>query len=395
MVKALTEFDVIIVGGGIVGATTACLLAQHCGQVALIDHGEPVVWQTGDPFDLRASAINLASIKLFQELEVWSQIESMRMFPYIAMQVWEQNQGASISFKASDTSHSKLGAIVENQVLLAALNQRLAACANVARFDRHSLLNVSAIGDASMLVELDDATKLSAKLVLGADGQHSRVRECVGISVSTQAYNQMGIVCNIETEDSHQATAWQCFTQHGPLALLPLAEQQCSIVWSVPETICDELLALDENAFNAEISTAFEHKLGALRVISERKSFPLKGAQADRYIEHRVALLGDAAHTVHPLAGLGLNLGLEDARVLADLIITSSRPLGSERVLRQYERARASENALMQRSLEFIDELFSKDYPHYQQGRAVGFALTDKFLPLKSLFMQRALGVPI
>ena len=395
MVSAITDFDVVVVGGGAVGMTAACKLGQQYERVALIDNAAHTPWQANDDYGLRVSAINLASIELLSELNVWESVSKMRAYPYGSMQVWEQGSDTHIEFNASETTHSSLGSIVENQVLLTALNNALEKIPSVTRFSNNALQDLSAITDSAMLVELESGDRLSAKLVIGADGQQSKVRECIGVSFMRTHYQQLGLVCTVQTELDHQHTAWQCFTADGPLALLPLKDNICSIVWSVPEQKCQQLMALDEKEFNQQLTSAFENKLGDLKVISERKSFPLLGAQANQYSDHRVALLGDAAHVVHPLAGLGLNLGLADLNYLSVLLENSDRPLGSERVLRQYERARKSENVLMQRSLEMIDSLFREQRPFVKQLRSAGVNMTNKTFPLKMLFMQHALGVPI
>ena len=215
------------------------------------------------------------------------------------------------------------------------------------------------------------------------------------IEFSQKDYHQRGVVAIIESEYVHQDTAWQCFTHQGPLALLPISEQHCSIVWSVPEMRCKELMDMPIADFNQHLTAAFEHKLGRLTVTSERLSFPLQGAQSARYIDHRMALLGDAAHVVHPLAGLGLNLGLADVRCLTDLIAQSDRPLGSARVLRQYELARKSENAIIQKALEGIDQLFRSDQQLLRSARSMGVNFTNKTAALKMFFMQKALGVAV
>ena len=246
-----------------------------------------------------------------------------------------------------------------------------------------------------MLVECEDGTRLTAPLVLGADGQYSQLRECMNIAFEQKDYQQRGLVAIIESEHFHQDTAWQCFTQQGPLALLPISEKHCSIVWSVPELRCEALMALSGEDFNHALTAAFEHKLGRLTVVSERMNFPLQGAQSVRYIDHRIALLGDAAHVVHPLAGLGLNLGLADVRCLSDLIADSNRPLGSARVLRQYEMARRSENAIMQKALEGIDQLFRSDHQLLRSARSMGVNFTNQSSALKMFFMQKALGVAV
>ena len=395
MVSAVTDFDVVVVGGGVVGVAAACKLSQQYDRIAIIDNTQHLPWQKDDDYGLRVSAINLASIEVLSQIDAWKDVQMMRAFPYQSMHVWEQDGESQIDFNASDTTHSSLGTIVENQVLLTALNNAANKNPNITQFSNNALHELSAISDSSMLVELDSGARLTGKLVIGADGQRSKVRECIGVSCMRTHYQQLGLVCTVKTELDHQQTAWQCFTQHGPLALLPLEDNTCSIVWSVPEQKCHELMALTDVEFNQQISNAFEHKLGSITLVSERKSFPLLGAQATQYIDHRVVLLGDAAHAVHPLAGLGLNLGLADLAYLSALLHESDRPLGSERVLRQYERARKSENALMQRSLEMIDSMFREERQLVKQIRSIGVNVTNKALPLKMVFMRRALGVPI
>ena len=336
MVSAVTDFDVVVIGGGAVGVAAACKLGQQYDRIAIIDNTQHVPWQKEDDYGLRVSAINLASIKLLSEIDAWDDVQMMRAFPYRSMYVWEQGGESQIDFNASDTTHSSLGSIVENQVLLTALNNAADKNSNITQFSNNALHELSAISDSSMLVELDNGVRLTGKLIIGADGQRSKVRECIGVSCMRTHYQQLGLVCTVKTELEHQQTAWQCFTQHGPLALLPLDDNTCSVVWSVPDQKCHELMALTDAEFNQQLNTAFEYKLGNITVVSERKSFPLLGAQAAKYIDHRVVLLGDAAHAVHPLAGLGLNLGLADLTYLSALLNESDRPLGSERVLRQY-----------------------------------------------------------
>lgn len=391
----VSEFDIIVIGGGIVGSAAACQFANQFERVAIIDNSAFSPWQPDSSFGLRVSALNLASSKLLDELDVWSNVQAMRSFPYTSMVVWEELGNARIEFNANETAYPHLGTIVENHVLLTALNNRLKQLESVTRFDSCWLQNLTAVGDSSMLVELENGDRLSAQLVIGADGQRSKVRECMGIDTSCNVYHQAGLVCNVQTELPHNSTAWQCFTQDGPLALLPLQDTFCSVVWSVPQPRCEQLLEMPDSHFNAEISTAFAHTLGQLQVISERKSFALQGAHSNRYIGHRVVLMGDAAHVVHPLAGLGLNLGLEDVRCLSELLANSDRSLGSERILRKYERARKSENLVMQRALEAIDSLFRSEQPAIRTMRSLGVNFTNKILPLKLLFMQRAMGVPV
>ncbi len=394
MAASIDDFDIAIVGGGIVGLATACLLSKQYERVALIDNSPFTAWSEQDPYGLRVSAINLASSQLLSDIGVWDSVLNMRAYPYHSMHVWEANSDTQITFSSKETSHASLGTIVENNVLLTALEQQVEKITTVKKY-HHSLQDVSEIADSAMLLELDDNVRLSAKLVIGADGQHSKVRESMGANAMRTDYQQLGLVACVKTEMDHSHIARQCFTQDGPLALLPLAANICSIVWSVAEQRNAELIGLSEDEFNNQLTSAFENKLGKLELVSERKSFPLLGAQASQYVSHRIVLLGDAAHVIHPLAGLGLNMGLADARYFGELLSETNRPLGSHRVLRQYERARKSENLLMQRSLESIDSLFREEREIIKKIRNIGVNVTNKALPLKLLFMRRALGVPI
>ena len=394
MANSIQEYDIVIIGGGIVGAAAACRLSQQYSRIALVDKGVPATWQASDLFGLRVSALNLATIQLFQQIDIWQSVQSMRAYPYTSMFVWEQGGSAEIEFNANETSYDSLGTIVENQVILAALNHVLDINKNITLFNESSLKDCHAISDSAVLIELEDGKKLSTQLLIGADGQHSKVRECVGIDTKQNKYHQFGVVAVIETEKSHKRTAWQCFNNEGSLALLPLSDNTCSIVWSVTEERCKDLMNLNEAKFNDQITSGSEYRLGKLNVISERKSFPLLGSQAERYVDQRIALMGDAAHVVHPLAGLGLNLGIADIVYLATLLAESDRPLGSERVLRQYERERKSENLFMQQSLEWIDKLFRNEQQITRSIRSFGVNMTNKTMPLKSLFMHKALGIP-
>ena len=399
MAQAIEDFDVVIVGGGIVGLSAACMLAPMVERIALVNKIPAPEWSPESDYGLRVSAINLASQKLLTEIGVWDHIQQMRCAPYHDMVVWQGLADAEMHFSANMTRYNSLGAIVENNVLLQALSQQVKTLANVSCYEPSSMQHFSELSDNSILIELEDeqgqSHRLTSRLLIGADGVHSKVRSCAGISATRQDYQQSGVVCTVVTEKPHQDTAWQCFTEQGPLALLPLAGKHCSVVWSLPTAEAEQMLTLSDEDFNARLSMASEYRLGGLQIASKRASFPLAGSQANEYIGRRVVLLGDAAHAVHPLAGLGLNLGLEDLVYLQQLMQASDRELGSERVLQCYQRARKTENSSMQQALEAIDKLFRQPQPWFRSLRSIGFSASNRCKPIKMAFMRRALGVPL
>lgn len=399
MAQAIEDFDLVIVGGGIVGLSAACVFAPMVERIALVNKIPAPEWSPESDYGLRVSAINLASQKLLTDIGVWDDIQQMRCMPYHDMVVWQSLAEAEMHFSANMTRHSSLGAIVENNVLLQALSQRVKTLTNVSCYEPSSMQNFSELSDNNVLIELEDqqgeSRRLTSRLLIGADGVHSKVRSCAGISAARQDYQQSGLVCTVVSEKPHQDTAWQCFTEEGPLALLPLAAKQCSIVWSLAQAEAEQMLALSDEDFNARLSIASEYRLGGLQLASKRVSFPLAGSQANEYVSRRVVLLGDAAHAIHPLAGLGLNLGLEDLLCLQQLIQASDRELGSERVLQAYQRARKTENSSMQQALEAIDKLFRQPQPWFRSLRSLGFSASNRCKPLKMAFMRRALGVPL
>jgi len=255
-----------------------------------------------------------------------------------------------------------------------------------------SLVNFE-VNDEKVEVELEDGTKLSGHLLIAADGANSKVRHLAGISLSRNDYGQKGLVATVQTELSHQSTAWQRFQSSGPLALLPLFNGNCSIVWTLPADKADYYLAMDESAFNGALEEAFGHHLGSMQVISKRAAFPLIGRHAEHYVQSRVALIGDAAHTIHPLAGQGVNLGIKDAIELSEVISNSSRSVGSYKVLRQYERARKGDNMLTQKTMEGFKMLFSHHLPIVKTGRNLGLNWVNKLTPIKNGIIRKAMGI--
>jgi 2-octaprenylphenol hydroxylase len=311
------------------------------------------------------------------------------------MHVWDAGGDGSIHFDCAEIGEANLGHIIENRIINKALTLHAQQFENVTVYcpNRPSTLQINAY---STQLELDDGTQLETELLVGADGGQSWVRQQADITTSARDYQQTAVVTNVTTELSHQHTAWQRFLATGPLAFLPLANNNISsIVWSTTAEEAERLNELTEDDFNAECETAFESKLGKILHSGPRASFPIKGQHASHYVKPHLALIGDAAHTIHPLAGQGVNLGFADAQCLADTILTAhanQKPIGSFKTLRRYERARRGDNLLMLEAMGVFKQLFSNDTPGLRELRSAGLNLTDRVTPLKHFFMTKALG---
>lgn len=400
----IKHYDIIIVGGGMVGNALACALdsALHdnCLSVALIETNAPQTNWPRDSFDLRVSAITHASQHFLDGLGVWQAINNERATAYHQMHVWDAGGNGSIHFDCADIGEANLGHIIENRVINKALSEH---ANNIKNLDIYCPATPTQLllDDHGAKLEIDNGGTLRADLLVGSDGGQSWVRQQTGISVSTRDYQQTAVVANVTTELSHQHTAWQRFLPTGPLAFLPLSDGMSdstnisSIVWSTTPAEAERLCALDEGRFNQELAVAFEEKLGKITTSGPRASFPIKGQHASHYVKPHLALIGDAAHTIHPLAGQGVNLGFADAQCLAETILTAHatrKNIGSLKSLRRYERSRRGDNLLMLEAMGVLKQLFSNNTPGLRELRNAGLNLTDRIAPLKHLFMSKALG---
>lgn len=394
------HYDVVIVGGGMVGTALACALGDSNLSIALIETNTPNYDWPRDSFDLRVSAITRASQNFLEKLGVWQTIANNRATAYHDMHVWDAGGDGSIHFDCADIGEANLGHIVENRVINKSLMERVK---NIANVDVYCPAKPKKIffEDKSVKLQLDDGTSLNTELLIGADGGQSWVRQQANISVSTRDYQQTAIVANVTTELTHQHTAWQRFLPTGPLAFLPLSNGAdisnniSSIVWSTTADEAERLCAVDEVDFNTELTTAFEEKLGKVLSSGPRARFPIKGQHANQYVKKHIALIGDAAHTIHPLAGQGVNLGFADAQCLAETILIarqSQKNIGSFKTLRRYERSRRGDNLLMLESMGIFKQLFSNNTPGLRELRNTGLSMTDRATPLKRFFMSKALG---
>lgn len=388
------DFDVLIVGGGMVGATTACALGMSGLRVGVIEPRLPS--DDFDPrhYDHRVSAITRASEQIFRALGAWDAMCARRVTPFREMQVWDGAGRGAIHFDSADLGEDTLGHIVENRIMQTALLDTLRALPQVEIYSPATPAQLR-IDDAAAELTLDDGRTLRAALIVGADGHASWVREHCGITMRTTPYEQSALVANVETTLPHRDTAWQRFTAEGPVALLPLANGHSSLVWSLPHARAEALLQLNDADFLRELNAAFGERLGVIHAVGARAAHPLQRAHAEAYVSARVALVGDAAHTVHPLAGQGVNLGLLDAAALAEVLADAhhaQRDLGDLRVLRRYERWRKGHNVAMQTAIDSLKRLFESPHPVVLWARNIGLRFTDDRSALKNLITRHAIG---
>lgn len=389
------QYDVIIAGGGMVGSTLACLLGNAGMHVAVLEAYEPTAFSPSDVYDLRVSAISRASQRALAQAGAWQGVATRRTCAYEAMQVWDATGDGEIRFDAADLGEPDLGHIVENRVIQLALLEAMARLETVDVYcpDR---LGSFVVDDAQVTVTLRSGKVLNAKLLVGADGAQSQVRELAGIPLYCNDYGQKGLVCVVQTSLPHQATAWQRFMPSGPLAFLPLADGSCSIVWTLPADRADAMLLKNDADFCRELAQALDYRVGEVTQVGERAAFSLRGRHAEPYVQARLALVGDAAHTIHPLAGQGVNLGIKDALELAQQLLQAhSRraDLGGLQVLRAYERARRGDNILTQKAMETFRLVFGNTLTPWTIARNWGLNAVNRMGFLKYEMAKRAMGV--
>lgn len=398
------ELDALIVGGGVVGTVMASLLLERGlterGRVALIDERLGTMSDASErgpaDWDLRVVALSRASQRLLDRIGVWARLPPERVSPYERMCVWDATGVAygagSIAFDCADLGEPDLGMIVEARAL-----QR--CCAEAAHVGgvigiEARARRIEPAGEG-LRIHLDDGRALVTRLLIAADGLESRIRTLLGIELATHAYHQDALVAHVRTARAHRSTAWQRFLPSGPLAFLPLSDGRSSIVWSIGRSEAERLRALDAGAFAAALETASDGTLGAIELTTPIASFPLKLQQAERYVAPHAALVGDAAHAVHPLAGQGLNLGLLDCAALAEVLegTSAAARFTDTALLRRYERWRRSENLLMASALDGLERLFSNENRLASRVRSRGLEAVGRLPLLKARLARHALGL--
>ncbi|CAK2788658.1 2-octaprenylphenol 6-hydroxylase [Vibrio crassostreae] len=391
----MQSVDIAIVGGGMVGLALAAALKDSDLRIAVIEGRAPSEGLSELP-DVRVSALSRSSEVILRNLGTWQGIEQRRAAPYQAMEVWEQDSFARIEFDSTRLAQPNLGHIVENRVIQLALLDQVKKQDNVSLY-MPATCKTMAIGESEAWLTLDNGQALTAKLVVGADGANSWVRKQQDIPLTHWDYGHSAIVANIKTTEPHHSVARQIFTPQGPLAFLPMQpSHMSSIVWSTEPNRAEKLVSMSDADFNKQLTSEFDSKLGLCEVVGERFAFPLRMRYARDFAVERVALVGDAAHTIHPLAGQGVNLGLLDAASLAQELLklwSAGEDIGTKRNLRGYERWRKAEAAKMIASMQGFKDLFEGDNPAKKLIRGIGMKLAGQLPGAKDEIMKRALGL--
>lgn len=392
----MQSVDVAIVGGGMVGLAVACGLQGSGLRVAVLEQRVPEPLAANAPPQLRVSAINAASEKLLTRLGVWQDILSRRASCYHGMEVWDKDSFGHISFDDQSMGYSHLGHIVENSVIHYALWNKAQQSSDITLLAPAELQQV-AWGENETFLTLKDGSMLTARLVIGADGANSWLRNKADIPLTFWDYQHHALVATIRTEEPHDAVARQVFHGEGILAFLPLSDPHlCSIVWSLSPEEAQRMQQASEDEFNRALNIAFDNRLGLCKVESERLVFPLTGRYARQFAAHRLALVGDAAHTIHPLAGQGVNLGFMDAaELVAELkrLHRQGKDIGQYIYLRRYERSRKHSAALMLAGMQGFRDLFSGTNPTKKLLRDIGLKLADTLPGVKPQLIRQAMGL--
>ena len=399
------SFDIVIVGGGMVGATMACLLRDLDLNIALLDRVEFDVLNaevTRDKFDPRVSAVTAATKKIFADLKVWPDIEAARCCNYLDMHVWDADGTGSISFSAIDLNQSELGTIVENSILGSALYKQISNQENLNLLAPMNIASME-VNDGGTRLITDKGQQKIAKLVIAADGANSKIRELAKFPTREWDYNHNAIVTTAKTELAHQQTALQRFIDTGPLAFLPLAaepndsiQNYCSVVWTAIPKHAEYLMQLSDNDFCTELTKAIEGRLGNIEWCDKRLTFPLRQRHSVDYVKNNVVLIGDAAHSIHPLAGQGVNLGFLDAAVLARELhhgIEVGRELADPSVLGRYQLKRKGHNLEMMWLMEGFKHLFAEQALPIRWLRNIGMSGVDNISVVKNNLARRAMGL--
>jgi 2-octaprenyl-3-methyl-6-methoxy-1,4-benzoquinol hydroxylase len=387
------NFDVVIVGGGMVGAAVACGLGDSPLKVAVIEQQMPEPFSPEQPHDLRVSALSVASRKILETVGAWQGVVNRRLCPFRRMRVWETT--GDTEFSSNDINYTELGHIVENRVTQLALLERLQDFSNIELLSPIQIKNIDYSENLSEL-QLEDGRCLTARVLVAADGGQSKVRQLVGLGVTSWDYQQQALVLYIETENPQQDITWQRFVPSGPQAFLPLTGHHGSIVWYNSADEIRRLKKLDKQQLKQELQSNFPSCLGKVKAILGTASFPLKRQHAQKYVKTGVVLVGDAAHMINPLAGQGVNIGLLDAAALVQVLLEAknkNQDIGALKVLKRYEKMRRFENLKMMTVMDTFYRVFSNEILPLKLIRNLGLGLAERVRPAKNKVMRMAMGL--
>lgn len=386
------RFDVVVVGGGMVGAALACGLALQQFRVAVVERAEPALFDAASDPDVRISAIGSASVGLLKQLDVWSRVEAMRCAPYRKLETWEW-QTAHVSFDAASLGLPELGFMVENNVLQRALWERMQQL-NVHLCCPATLANLQQ-ENGGWRLDLSEGGSLHTRLVVGADGANSQVRQMAGIGIHGWSYAQSCLLISVTCEHPAGDSTWQQFTPHGPRAFLPLYDNRASLVWYDAPARIRQLQVMPLPQLEKEIAATFPARLGRFKAHAAG-GFPLVRRHAQHYVLPGLALIGDAAHTINPLAGQGVNLGYRDVDALVEVLVEArshAQDWSSEGVLRRYQSQRRRDNLLMQSGMDLFYFAFSNRLPPLKFARNLGLMAAERSGVLKRKVLRYALGL--
>lgn len=385
----MQQFDLIIVGGGLAGASLALALRNTRLRIALVESQPP---RRPEGWDARIYAVSPANIEFLESIGVWRHLDRERVAPIGAMEI-HGDQGGRLDFSAFETGVPELGWILESSLMACEFWEGAKRQGNLTLFCPARPTGLEFRHDSAILT-LSDGNCLSGRLLVGADGRDSWVRQAAGLAAVNTPYGEKGLVANFATEKPHQGRAYQWFRDDGVLAYLPLPGNRMSIVWSTPDAHADALCALSPEALCDKVAAAGAHTLGRLELLTPPAAFPLRLMRVPQTVAPRLALVGDAAHGIHPLSGHGINLGFQDARVLADLLAAAQpwRDIGDERFLQRYQRARREETFLMQTTTDSLRRFFRTSSPGIAGLRNLGLNLTNGLPFVKNSLVRYALG---
>jgi 2-octaprenylphenol hydroxylase len=382
--------DIVIVGAGLIGSALALWLAKHSDHsITLIERNQAM--SVPSQSNQRVVALGALATDFLDDIDILTSLDSDHCYPYRKMSVWDDNSDGELCFDAAGTGHEYLGHMIDSQMCAYQLQQAVSASRVDCHFDAHvSQLDLNRL-EARVKTDSGD---ISAKVLLAADGAKSWVRQQAKIFANHQSYGQYGVVAKIETEKSHQDCAWQCFLSTGPIAILPLSQNHSSLVWSADEVLAKQLLAMSDEEFGVTLSSSLEGRLGSVKLLNARQAFPLASLKAERYFTRNLALVGDAAHSIHPLAGQGANLGFKDAMVLGELLAkTKPSELGSPRVLSAYQAKRQPDNVQTDALMSTLHQAYKIDIPILMLVRGLGMNFVNGSDSIRGILARHAMGL--